>query len=649
MGLERRTETRENRCVNFSAEMPTPTRRACILMTTSAQCSCRMIGIELKPNMPKSRSEIVWPVSALQTPFNPLAMLCLIVSVLSCVTTMCFGGTIASASDRTGYYFPLPAKSVAVIEADRAAGTSEGSQPAVTDFVTADAAFGAGGGRSWAAYSQLWRAHHDNPAGPAIRKFLSLPSDVAIETKLRRGRSAPKWLGWRSGSYNQVDTPHFQIFSRAEDEASRAVAEDLERCYWIWTQAFFPFWEGREQVALALRGLAPDADVETFLAASGGRLTVRRKLRVVLFKDAAQYVATLRESMPGIERSTGFYSDDQRIAFFYANSSGDVATRRHELTHQLFREATRSKLGSSMPGEKSGFWLAEGIAGYTESMKLAATTATLGGWDSPRLQFARFRILSSGDSMPLSELVDDGRIAAQQRSDLARWYAHSIAQTHRLMDGADFADRVWVYKQLAEMYRVELRISPSRQPDPSTRSMDAFLRITDDHLNANPVQAPIRQLCLSGCEVTSGGLGTLPPSSGLQWLDLSRLPIENADVLRLISDPSGLTQLSLEATKITSGITPLVARCVAIEELDLSFTGIGDSTIKAIPPAAPLDTLWLTGSLVSDKAIEKIASIKSLTAVDLQRTQVTEDGILRLRQLRPDLNVNPLELRGAAK
>jgi hypothetical protein len=66
--------------------------------------------------------------------------------------------------------------------------------------------------------------------------------------------------------------------------------------------------------------------------------------------------------------------------------------------------------------------------------------------------------------------------------------------------------------------------------------------------------------------------------------------------------------------------------------------------IAALPVSAPLATLWLTGTKVTDESLPRIASIKTLRRLDLQRTKVTEVGRQRFRAARPDVALDPLEL-----
>ena len=538
--------------------------------------------------------------------------------------------TSLSGADRTTCFVPIATDEAASIPANA---------------VFPDQAMAEAASLGWKAYVRLWKTLHANPGDPTIRRFLGLPLAAAIEAKSRRGRSAPRWLPWKPGSYQQIDTPHFTIYSRAPAHASRHLAEDLESCYWVWTQMFFPFWEAAAQVTTILDGLSDDDDVADFLRRKPSRITVSRKLRVVVFRDAAEYAQTLGPDNPGIERSTGFYNDNLQTTFLYAAESDDGATRRHEMVHQLFRQATRSTLGKEMPGEDSGFWLVEGIAGYFESLQVDGGLATLGGWDSSRLQFARYRILVMQDTMPMSELAADGRVAAQQRGDLARWYAHAIAQTHHLLDSQSQSDRCYFYDQLAKCYQIKVDIPGAELSGDPERSIRPFLSINDAHLEQNPTRRPLQRLCLAGCEVSEDGLTRIPASPQIQWLDLSRLPINSEGVKRLAPNPQSIQQLTLEATKVDAGLTDWLARATNLQELDLSWTPLDDRTIEAISGARQLDTLWLTGTNVSDLSIERIAKMGQLQAVDLQRTEVTAAGLEKLRGARPNLSINPLELR----
>jgi hypothetical protein len=524
------------------------------------------------------------------------------------------------------------------------ASDSPGGEPFAG--VTADQAYGDQASDGWKAYVRVWRAHHDDPSDSNVRRFLGLPLHGVLDAQPKRSRSAPLWLGWRPGSYQEITTPHFTIFTHATSIQSKRVAEDLERCYWVWTQMFFPLWEASAQVTATLGALTPQESVSQFLDRRPSRITVRRKLRVVLFRDAREYQRSLGRSVPGIERSTGYYNDQNQTTFLYVGDVDDAATRRHEMVHQLFREATRSGLRQNqMPAEEAGFWLIEGIAGYFESLSVGDEVATVGGWDASRLQFARYRILGLADVMPMDELQLDGRAAAQQREDLARWYAHAIAQTHRLMDSGNPQERHWLYHQLADKYRIDSNVEPGVLTSAAHQSLNDFLRIGDSDLRDNRIEGPLASLCLNGCQVTADGLNAIPASQSLDWLDLSRLPIGNDSVRRLAPAPQSIQRLSLERTQIDAGLGDWFAGAINLRELDLSSTAVDDSIMNTIGNARRLQVLWMTATKVTDASIDRIAGLRQLQAVDLQRSGVTSAGLSRLQKLRPDLSINPLEIR----
>ncbi|MGB1926746.1 MAG: hypothetical protein ACPHL6_09455, partial [Rubripirellula sp.] len=468
---------------------------------------------------------------------------------------------------------------------------------------------GSEGNPGWSAYMQVWQAHHQDPANLDVRRFLGLPTSEPFAFQAKRGRTSPRWLGWQPGTFAQVETSHFSIYSTADEATTRRVAEDLERSFWAWTQLFFPLWEAAAQVTAAFSAQSPDQTTVGFLSSNRPRLTSRRQFQVVLLKNVEQYRKTLEAEGSGIEQSTGFYSDTLRTIFLYGSDDDAAETRRHELTHQLFREATRSSLGQTTPGERTDFWLVEGIAGYMESMTVGERVATIGGWDASRLQYARYRVLAGGDLMPPAELMSDGHQQAQQRSDLVRWYSHSIAHVHTLMDGGNDQARSWLYQRLSSLYR-------SRSPMPLLKDRDAiesrilrswgqdlqrYLQLNDKQLSENPPSDPLRVLCLNGCEVTKDGLEFIPASREMTWLDLARLPVGNLSVKRLIPEPTMLEQLTLEVTKVDDSLGSWVRQARRLRELDMSWTVVGDEFLQSIAGFEDLSVLWMTGTRLTDE------------------------------------------------
>jgi hypothetical protein len=270
----------------------------------------------------------------------------------------------------------------------------------------------------------------------------------------------------------------------------------------------------------------------------------------------------------------------------------------------------------------------------------------VGGWESSRLQFARHRTLSLGET-PLVDAIEKlGRMQFQRHVDLPSIYALAAAESHRIIDHNDGEGLNEMILQLAKLYQIRRPASrpQDQQKTAATKNdLTTYLTLSDQSLTPL-VRDDLINLCLARCNLSPATLQRITPQQNLVWLDLTALKVSTSDVIRLCPQVTSLKQLSLEATLIDDSIANWLVNVSAIEELDLSWTGIGDAALSAISVDAPLQTLWLTGSRISDASIDRIAAWRSLRRVDLQRTEVTDAGRARLARLRPDLNIDPLEL-----
>jgi hypothetical protein len=201
---------------------------------------------------------------------------------------------------------------------------------------------------------------------------------------------------------------------------------------------------------------------------------------------------------------------------------------------------------------------------------------------------------------------------------------------------------------LASLYAVpapDLDSAPETLPlEEASAAMRSCLRLDDTRLTPLDPAIPLRQLCLARTEVTPRGLAKLGEQTELRWLDLSHLPVGNDAVQQLAPQPQTLRQLSLEATAVDDGLADWLAQAEQLTELDLSLTTVTDRGLQRLAPGLPLETLWLTGSRVGNATLEQARGWDALEAIDVQRTAVERSAVDRLRQLRPNLQVNPLQL-----
>jgi hypothetical protein len=183
-------------------------------------------------------------------------------------------------------------------------------------------------------------------------------------------------LNWPAKSYLLVRTPHFQIESNASEERTRYLAEKLERWHSVWRQVFFEYWSNPKTL-------------QRWIDGKSSYRHSKKRFRVVFFADRTSYLQQLGQFVPGVEVSTGYYSPDYRLSFFYDDRSETVEeTWRHELTHQLFRETIKTESAF----EDQYIWLNEGIAIYTESLAAFGDYVSLGGFDSRRIKYSRIRM-----------------------------------------------------------------------------------------------------------------------------------------------------------------------------------------------------------------------------------------------------------------
>ena len=103
--------------------------------------------------------------------------------------------------------------------------------------------------------------------------------------------------------------------------------------------------------------------------------------------------------------------------------------------------------------------------------------------------------------------------------------------------------------------------------------------------------------------------------------------------------------MALEATQIDDSIRDWLRLASNLRELDLSWTACSDETISAIAGHSNLQTLWVTGSKVTDASIPSFIKLPALRSLDVQRTNITAAGLAELKKRRPDCKINPLQLR----
>jgi hypothetical protein len=486
-------------------------------------------------------------------------------------------------------------------------------------------------GQAPLAMELLWRSVREDPARSDARNILGLPPGNSSRFTIRLGGESPAKLGWPPRSFFVAQSQHFRLFSTAPRRETSQLIQDLERFYELWSQWFFRHWTTDEELCQQI--------------AAGKKIGIPEVVcDVVLFGDRDAYIRGVGGDNPAVDQSTGFYSPENRLTLLFAGEDSDLETRYHELTHQLLQQSVPDVVAS--PGDLGGFWIVEGIASYVESIQIFDSYASVGGWQAPRLQHARYRWLQGQPPPAFDSIVSDGRSAFQNHEDLAALYTTIAAYTHLLIDNPE--TRRDAMRYLASVYQgrnaVDLLPASLTKSDSAKRLIE-YLQFTAGLPDPPRTESRLRKLCLGRTMATETWLATIPPQPELVWLDLANLKIGSSDVQRLLGNGNRLRDLNLENTLVDAALGPLLESNREIEELDLSNTSLGDKTIDSIRAARSLKTLWLTGSQITDASIPVFLGLPNLESLDVQRTGVTEAGLEQLRRVRPELRLNPLQIR----
>lgn len=500
-------------------------------------------------------------------------------------------------------------------------------------FTRADAASGAG--RADQAYQLLFEILREDSNHAEARRVLGY-AKTGSEWKLPGEEKAtprqpafdhPK-TGWRVRGWWSLETPHFQIASNDQRELKEA-AEQLEKLDALWRQVFFSYWSTPGALAARIAGgnqpLSPPQQT---------------KMQVVLFKTRQEYAAHVASSHPKASSTLGIYDDKQRVSYFFAGDKSVYPTWYHEATHQLFREAGADTRDDA--GAERDFWALEGVALYMESLAEQSGYWTLGGWESDRLQFARYRVLSGDLKLPLAQIGSLSRDAIQNSDDIGRIYTQAAGLAHFLMDGASGSYRSAWIGLLANVYRGRNKDGDflAKATGIALPLLDeeyrAFLNVTDDDVGGTPDPTRLKNLALCRTGVSDAGLARLAGCKNLQWLDLS-FTAASDDGLKVFEKNSGLKQLFLEGSKITPASLHVIAGFKQMKELDLSRLPIHDEDLAALAPLRLLKTLHLTGCPITDAGLQHLRGSKQLEQVECSGTKVTEEGLRKLKTAIPKL------------
>ena len=478
-----------------------------------------------------------------------------------------------------------------------------------------------------AAYRLVWRAYREDPQNKQLRFVLqSFLNASGVDSKARLAATPHPKYNWPAKSFHRVQLPHFRVVSNADANVLENWTQELEKIFAVWTQAYPDLW------------LAPGA-LKNRLAGKNVPLERKAEMNVVLFSSREAYLQQLGKTEQLIESSVGYYSPKDTTSFFYVEENIiSYPTLVHELTHQILQEA--SLLRGSEPWQtESDFWIVEAIALHAESIWIGDDIATVGGWESPRLQVARYRMLRDDYWMDWDLLRSHSAENWKQQEELARAYTQSAGLAHLWLDNPDPAKREAFFKYLTSVYRNKpnSKLLDSGIPTSEIKNQyEEMLQVSAESLKQLLPNRPLEECVLIGCELPSDGLLFLGSQTQLKWLDLSFMALTDTHC-EALSKMSNLERLSLEGTPITNSALRNIEGLQKLTELDLSGTKIDDQGLQQLTELPHLETLWLTQTQVSDASLASLENMKTLKFVQVDGSRVTSEGWKAFLQKRPDL------------
>lgn len=479
------------------------------------------------------------------------------------------------------------------------------------------------------AYKLLYQTLRENPNH--VQALTALDLNTQSNVKITKPGAIHSRTTWPARTYWRLESRHFVIDTNKSREAADHIHAQLAILEATWKQAFFAYWA--EPTALAKR-----LDGENVPLARHRNAT--RKHRIIVFDTRNQYASFLESKGRNATASLGLYDDKSQTSYFFIDDLDTRDTWLHEVSHQLFQERGPGVLNI---GRNQNTMLVEGIAMYMESLRETSGHVTLGGWESNRLQFARYYRLNGQFHLSAEDLMELGISEIQGHPRQGAIYYEAAGLVHSLMN-SESADASKLRANLIEVIGGIYHGKDTPQDlatlvaswDSIEENYVPFLVVSDQDVSNLNLDTPIRNLVLSQSPITDDSLKIIGQFKDLHWLDLTFSNVTD-DGVQHLSSLSKLRKLSFEGTKISNNATGILSNFPDLIELDFSNTPISDDAVSQIARKTKLEVLYLTGTKISNEGLNKLASLRNLEVLDVRKTNVSDDAVEQLKNMLPKL------------
>jgi uncharacterized protein (TIGR02996 family) len=215
---------------------------------------------------------------------------------------------------------------------------------------------------------------------------------------------------------------------------------------------------------------------------------------------------------------------------------------------------------------------------------------------------------------------------------VASWWERQRGWVSRLSLSVANAElpRVAAEKRWAHAPTLDLRVRGGGEVGPELASLAGL--------------AQLRELDLSGSEVTEGGLTALAELTQIRALDLHGTRVTDTG-LQALNRLVKVRELNLSNTLVGDAGLAALAGLTQLQELDLSDTAVTDRGLEELNRFQQLQRLFLRNIPVTAVGMRHLAGLDQLRALDLLKTGVTDAGLAELARL---IQVRALGLIGTA-
>jgi hypothetical protein len=148
-----------------------------------------------------------------------------------------------------------------------------------------------------------------------------------------------------------------------------------------------------------------------------------------------------------------------------------------------------------------------------------------------------------------------------------------------------------------------------------------------------------------------GGYAEIPEGASDPWrfhiqliVDLNNTSVGDEQFARLQRVPGfkHVEILGLEWTRITDRSLEVLEGYPGLITLNLSRTGVTDTGMESLAKLPALNSISLSGTTLTDAGLDSlIRNRQYLVSIDVTRTQVTAEGLRRLRKAFPQVYITP--------